>query len=135
MENIELKPGEEKNWQMIENYYKAWKIKDFTSVKFAAVFEYNGPGGQKFNNSKDFLASASFLIKYVNIEMNVKMRFVNGDSIAVFYDFATDIPTIGTIPTAGLYTLKNGEIESITNYFDPRGLHAFREQMSKTTSI
>jgi|GEM_PF-2848648 hypothetical protein len=132
MNTTTLTPDEEAKWQVVEQYYDAWRKKNFSNVKFAANFCYKGPGKQQFNNAKDFLASASGLLSRIT-DIVVRKRFIQGDTIAVFYDFVTDIPSVGVIDTAGLYTVKNGELASIDNYFDPTTLHAFRAQMANAS--
>jgi hypothetical protein len=125
-----LTPEELSNWKLIEAYYNAWIVKDFSKVKFAADFTYRGPGGQHFTNPKDFLATAAPVSQIVK-DIVIHKKLIQGNEIAVFYDFVTAVPEIGVIPTSGLYTLHKGEIKSIHNYFDPKALHEFKEKMKK----
>jgi len=72
-----------------------------------------GPGGETFGKPMDFI---EMLRKYRG-RYQVKKVFADGDDVGVFYDLATNGPTVFM---SSWYRVSDGKIVSIDTIFDPR---------------
>ena len=108
---------ENNNWQIVQNHLDAWKQKDFSKVKYAPNLYFKGPIDE-FKKASDFRATATEVSQMV-ADIVVQQKFIDGDNIAVLYDFVTNTP-LGTMAIAEFYQLEGGEIKSIRTIFDPR---------------
>ena len=102
---------------MVADYFTAFGRGDMGAARgllwndlaFAGPFD-------TFDNADDLIKALSALAPAVK---GVEMRrtLVDGDDVATFYDMLTPM---GSSPIAEWHHVRNGKIDSIHVYFDPR---------------
>ena len=103
--------------QIVDRYYAAWASKDLPAVRSLLHddLSFHGPI-DTFNNADDLMKSLSALAPIVKGIEHRKVQ-VDGDAVATFYDMLTPM---GTSPIAEWHHVRDGKIDSIHVYFDPR---------------
>jgi hypothetical protein len=80
---------------------------------------FRGPLG-KANGVNEYIDGLKGLVKIVDSVVQRKV-LTDGDDVCIMYDLVTKTPA-GSIPTVGWYHVRNGKVDSVTAYFDPRPL-------------
>jgi ketosteroid isomerase-like protein len=102
---------------VVARYFAAFGSGDITTVRqlLNDNLSFVGPF-DTFNNADDLIKALAALAPAVKgIEQRKVM--VEGDDVATFYDMITPM---GTSPIAEWHHVKDGKIDAIRVYFDPR---------------
>ncbi len=110
------------NRKSVETYLSALyrEHKDFEAIEalLADGFTFNGPMAS-FDGRAAFM---EFIRKIGPQKNRIEVREIvaDGDAVAVFHEFTSEMPVIGPLPFAEWYSMKGGKIASLTLYFDAR---------------
>lgn len=112
----------ENSEKVVMNYVKALDSKnyDLAASYIADDVEIIGPVGESFGKPKDFTT----MLKRYNGDYKILKKFVNGNEVALFYDF---ISAGKTVYMNSWYKVKGGKIIFIRTVFDPSAFVSERE--------
>jgi len=102
---------------VVADYFSAFGRGDLAAARqlLANDLSFKGPL-DTFNNADDLINSLSALAPVVKgVEQH--RILVDGDDVATFYDMLTPM---GTAPIAEWHHVRDGKIDAIHVYFDPR---------------
>ena len=102
---------------VVNQYFVAFGSGDMAAARrlLRDDLSFKGPI-DTFNNADDLIKSLSALAPIVKGRENVKV-LVDGDDVATFYDMLTPM---GSAAIAELHHVRDGKIDAIRVYFDPR---------------
>lgn len=115
----ELDPG-----SVATTYVHAWTTGDFATARSLLRDDvtFVGPLGTT-DGAEDAMAGLQRMSEMVK-GVDQKQVIVDGGDVCVVYDLLTE--SAGAIPTAGWYHVRDGRIDAIQAFFDPRPLLAGR---------
>jgi ketosteroid isomerase-like protein len=102
---------------VVEQYFAAFANGDVVAARrlLRDDLSFKGPI-DTFNNADDLMKSLGALAPIVKGIQQRKV-LVDGDDVATFYDMLTPM---GTAPIAEWHHVRDGKIDAIQVYFDPR---------------
>jgi ketosteroid isomerase-like protein len=102
---------------VVARYFAAFGSGDISGARqlLADDLSFNGPF-DTFNKADDLIKALGALAPVVK-GMQERKVFVDGDDVATFYDMITPM---GASPIAEWHHVKDGKIDAIRVYFDPR---------------
>ncbi len=113
----------ENSEKVVMNYVKALDSKnyDLATSYIADEVEIIGPAGESFGKPRDFTT----MLKRYNGDYKILKKFVNGNEVALFYDF---ISFGKTVYMSSWYRTKGGKIIFIRTVFDSSAFAPEREE-------
>ena len=102
---------------MVAEYFAAFGSGDVAAARrlLRDDLSFKGPI-DTFNNADDFVKSLGALAPIVK-GIQQRRVMVDGDDVATFYDMLTPM---GSAPIAEWHHVRDGKIDAIHVYFDPR---------------
>jgi len=100
-------------------YHEAFHNKDRATVRklLADQGQFIGPLSS-FSNPDTFLDAAAVFMK-ITKDTKIKALVVDGNNVAMFYDYTTIVPSIPTLPLAVWFQVENGKVVLFHVHFDP----------------
>ena len=105
---------------VVEKYLKFFEAKDYAAVRSLLHDNlcFKGPL-EIFERADDFVAAIKRL-QPIHKSNELKRLFVDGNDVCAIYDFTTHLPQMGTLPIAEWFHVRDGRIQAIRLFFDPR---------------
>jgi ketosteroid isomerase-like protein len=102
---------------VVAQYFAAFHSGDFAGARrlLSDDLSFKGPL-DTFNRADDLIKSLSQLAPIIK-GIETRKTLVDGDDVATFYDMLTPM---GTSSIAEWHHVRNGKIDAIQVYFDPR---------------
>jgi len=114
---------------LIDSYYEGLARRDGWQQPLTDAFRFVSPGGRVAEGKPAYVEATTGFLRLVT-SAHKKEMLTDGDTACVWmrYDLASPRGTKGSLDAVEIWTASNGQLASLTLYFDTAAFAAFMQK-------